>query len=77
MSTDKNHLYELIDRLPESEVRAAERFLEFLAQDRFATASIDDEPETEDEAFRVAAAKSDVASGNFARWEEVRERIAG
>lgn len=62
--------------LPDSEVHAAERYLEFLALDPFGNAPLDDEPETSDEAARVATAKADVKAGNYSVWEEVRKRVA-
>ena len=73
---NKDHLYELIGKLPDAKVHAAERYPEFLAFDPFANAPIDDEPETSEEAARVARAKADVDAGNYSVWEEVRKRVA-
>lgn len=67
--TPKEELYRLVDRLPENEVHAARRFLEFLADlsrdpvlRALHEAPLDDEPLTPEE-----AAESDAA------WKAYRE----
>ncbi|MBI4321161.1 MAG: hypothetical protein HY675_21940 [Chloroflexi bacterium] len=58
--TGKDELHVLVDRLPESELRAAQRFLRYLndtATDRLVrtleNAPMDDEPETPEEKAAV------------------------
>ena len=63
MSTvlDKQHAHELIDRLEDSQVVTAVRFLEFMMLDpvtrSLATAPIDDEPLSEEEEQALSASK--------------------
>jgi hypothetical protein len=56
MVSDKHHAHELIERLPDSEVATAVRFLEFMLSDpvarALATAPLDDEPVTEQDRRR-------------------------
>ena len=58
-------LHELIDRLPEGEIFAAQRLLEHLATSapfRAAySAPLDDEPETEEEEATVASSLADAS----------------
>ena len=78
----KEHLHRLVEELPESELSAAERYLEYLAMARrdpflqaLLRASLDDEEESEDE--RVALAKSRVAleHRNVISDEELRRDL--
>ena len=52
-ATEKHHAHELIERLPDSQIVTAVRFLEFMLLDPIARAVAaappDDEPETGDE----------------------------
>ena len=63
MSTvlDKQHAHELIERLEESQVMTAIRFLEFMMLDpvsrSLATAPVDEEPLTEEEEQALNASK--------------------
>lgn len=83
MST-KNRLHQLVDELPESEVPAAERFLEYL-RDRgleplvraLLSAPEDDEPETPEEAAAVQIAREQVDRGETVPWEDVKRRLVG
>jgi hypothetical protein len=65
--SDREHLAELVERLPEAEVPAAERYLEFLCADpvarALALAPEDDEPESEFERQAVAAARGELERG--------------
>ena len=58
---DKKHAHELIERLPDSQVLTAVRFLEFIMLDpvsrSLATAPVDDEPLTEEEEQALQASK--------------------
>jgi hypothetical protein len=56
MISEKHHAHELIERLPDSEIATAVRFLEFMLLDpvrrALATAPADDEPVTEEDRRR-------------------------
>ena len=58
---DKQHAHELIERLPDSQIVTAVRFLEFMMLDpvsrSLATAPLDDEPLTEEEEQALNASK--------------------
>ena len=65
----RNDLYRLIDSLPESEIQAARRFLEYLRDSRdpvltaLLSAPEDDEPETDEERASVSEARQDIQAG--------------
>ncbi len=65
--SQREHLVELVELLPESEVAAAERYLEFLCADpvarALALAPEDDEPESEFERRAVAVARGELGRG--------------
>lgn len=81
----RKRLYELVDLLPVSEAKTAERLLEALCVSghaepllrRLWTAPYDDEPETEEERQAVAEAYEDISAGRVRPWEEVRRELAG
>jgi hypothetical protein len=56
-ASEKNHAHELIERLPDSQIATAVRFLEFMLLDpvrrALATAPPDDEPVTEQDRQRL------------------------
>jgi hypothetical protein len=58
--SDKHHAHELIERLPESQIDTAVRFLEFMLLDpvsrSIATAPVDDQPLTAEEEQALARA---------------------
>jgi hypothetical protein len=68
-------LHEMIDRIPETEIVAAQRLLERLAGDAsFRTAFSappDDEPVTRGDAEAIARARADLQSGRVASHDEV------
>lgn len=68
-------LHELIDRIPETEIVAAQRFLEYLATSAAFRAALsspqDDEPVTREDAEAIAHAHSDVRAGKIVSHEEV------
>lgn len=80
----REQLRHLIDELPDDELHAAQRYLEFLAEERAAdrfyqmlqSAPLDDEPETPEEATAVAEAYEDIAAGRLVTHEEVLQRLA-
>lgn len=63
--SDKHHAHELIERLPESEIDTAVRFLEFMLLDpvrrALATAPADDEPVTEEDRRRFREGRAQLA----------------
>ena len=60
-------LHELVDRIPEEELSAAQRFLEYLAVSPAYRAALsapaDDEPVTEDDAAAIARALEEIRTG--------------
>lgn len=79
----KEQLHRLVDALPESELHAARRFLEYLRNMRsdpvlraLMEAPEDDEPETPEEAAAVKEAWQEYLRGEFHSWEQVREELA-
>lgn len=81
----RKRLHELVDVLPNSEVKTAQRLLEALCLSAHAdpvvrrlwTSPYDDEPETEEERQAVAEAHVDIRKGRVRPWEEVRRELAG
>ena len=78
----KERLRRLVDELPESEVPAAERYLEYLrlvgrdpVLHAFLTAPEDDEPETDEERAAIDEAREDVKQGRLYSLEEVRREL--
>lgn len=78
----KEQLHRLVDQLPESELGAAERFLEYLrlaatdpALHTLLTAPEDDEPEDEEERAAVAEAREDVEKGRVYSLDEVKREL--
>ena len=82
--TTKDKLHKLVDRLPEAEVYAAERFLEYLSEgpaspfEALQHLPEDDEHETPEEAAAVAAARTRRATGHpGVPHDEVRRQVLG
>ena len=79
--TTRDDLYQLVDELPESEIQAARRYLEYLRDlgdlmlKALLEAPDDDERETEEERVAVAEARKDLAAGRTvssdAVWNEI------
>ncbi len=82
--TRREQLYALVETLPESELKPATRFLEYLrdqnpdpvslALDR---APIDDEPLTEEDAKALDEALQDREQGRVFSHEEIRSGLLG
>jgi hypothetical protein len=74
-STEKQQLHELIDRLPEEQLRSARQYLSFLCADpvliSMLNAPPDDEPYTEEQQFRDAEAEASIARGEGIPHEEI------
>lgn len=72
---NRHVLHDLIERIPESEMLAAQRFLEYLvASPALRAARLahpDDEPVTNADAESIERAKADVASGRVSSHEAV------
>lgn len=68
-------LHELVDRISEQELSAAERFLEYLAVSPAYRAALsappDDEPVTDSDAAAIGRAEEDVRAGRVVPHEEV------
>ena len=71
----RNVLHELVDRIPEEELSAAQRFLEYLAVNpayRVAlSAPPDDEPVTAVDAAAIARAQEEVRTGKTIPHDDV------
>lgn len=76
-------LRRLVDQLPEGELHAARRFLEYVLYHgdpvlrAFKEAPLDDEPESEEERAAVEEARQDFAAGRVVSHEEVKRRLLG
>ena len=68
-------LHDLIDRLPEDELLAAQRFLEFLASSPAYRAALsappDDEPVTEADAIALSKVREEVRVGKVVSHDEI------
>ena len=78
----KERLHRLVDDLPDSEVTAAGRFLEYLTvagQDPFLRgllgAPLDDEPETDGERAAVAEAQAALERGEVVSDDQLRRDL--
>ena len=79
MAREKLHL--LIDRIPEAEISAAQRFLEYLASTAAFRAAIlsspDDEPVTAGDAEGIARARADIEAGRIVSHDEILREFGG
>jgi hypothetical protein len=68
-------LHELIERIPEGEIVAAQRFLEYLARSAAFRATLsapaDDEPVTTGDAEAIVRARQDLQAGRVISQEEI------
>ena len=68
-------LHQLVDRIPEEELSAAQRFLEYLAVGPAYRAALsappDDEPVTDGDAAAIAQAREEVRAGKVASHDEI------
>ena len=77
----KQPLHQLIDELPDDEIRAAERYLEFLSACRdpliqaLESAPEDEEPVTDEEREAVEEAERAFADGDVVSDAHVRARL--
>lgn len=78
----REELYDLIDRIPESELPAVRSYLRYLAEvatdpvlRNLLNAPLDDEPETEEERQAVQEAKEDLAAGRVVSTDEIKREF--
>ena len=71
----RDTLHHLVDRIPEEELPAAKRFLEYLAVSpayRAAlSAALDDEPVTEADVIAIGRARDEVLTGKVISHDEI------
>lgn len=80
-SESREELRRILDQLPEGELRAARRYLEYLrdlgdpVRRAFETAPEDDEPESEEEARAVQEGRDAIERGEVVSDAEVRRQL--
>jgi hypothetical protein len=81
-TTAKERLHRLVDELPDSELHAAARYLEYLRSmggdpllRTLMEAPLDDEPETDEERAAVAEAREALARGEVVSDEELKREL--
>lgn len=71
----RDTLHDLVDRIPEEELAAAQRFLEYLAVSPAYRAALsappDDEPLTEADATAIARSRDEVRAGKVIPHDEI------
>jgi hypothetical protein len=71
----RDTLHDLVDRIPEEELPAAKRFLEYLAVSPAYRAALsappDDEPLTEADVTAIARARAEVRAGKVISHDEI------
>ena len=83
MAMTKDDLHHLIDDLPDSEVQAAARYIQYLQSNRdpfvqaLLDAPLDDEPETVEERKIADEAWQEYLDGKARPLAEVREELTG
>lgn len=80
MSVDREELKHLVDEVPESELEAAKRYLEFLRdvdpiRRALDAAPLDDEPLTDEEREAVEEAESDIRAGRTMSMDEFKREF--
>ena len=78
----RQQLYRLVDSLPDQEIGAAHRYLEFLGTmgsdpvyRALMNAVIDDEPETPEEIAAMRMARKQMKQGEVFPWDEVKKGL--
>ncbi|MFN7937657.1 MAG: hypothetical protein U0R19_30285 [Bryobacteraceae bacterium] len=75
----RDTLHDLVNRIPEEELPAATRFLEYLtvspAYRAALSATLDDEPVTEGDARAIGAAREDIRQGRVISHEEILDEF--
>ena len=82
MSIEREELRRLVDELPENELKAARRYLEFIrdvgknpARWALENAPLDDEPLTDEERERAARADEDFRTGRTTSMDELKREL--
>jgi hypothetical protein len=82
--TERERLHALVDNLPEPEVHAALRFVEYLRETEedpvlkaLREAPFDDEPLTDEDLAALREAQEDELHGRLIPHEEIRRRVCG
>ncbi len=77
----RERLHQLVDQIPEGEISAAGRYLQYLRDfgdpfvKAFMEAPYDDEPTTPEEDEGVEEARQEYLRGEARPWEEVRKTL--
>jgi hypothetical protein len=75
----RDTLHDLVDRIPEEELPAAKRFLEYLAVSPAYRAALsappDDEPLTEADVTAIARARDEVRAGKVISHDEILQEF--
>ncbi len=78
----REELHRLVDELPDEELYAALRYLDYLRRTSLAylrevldKAPIDDEPLTEEDLKAIEEAEAEIARGEEIPWEVAREQL--
>jgi hypothetical protein len=75
----RHTLHELVDRIPEEELPAAQRFLEYLAVSPAYRAALaappDDEPVTEGDAAAIARVQEELRTGKIVPHDDVLREL--
>ena len=77
---DREEMHKLVDQLPEDELKAARRYLEYLrdvdpVRRALENAPFDDEPETEEERRAAEEADSDFKAGRTMSTDELKREL--
>jgi hypothetical protein len=82
ITSEREELHDLVDKLPDSEVPAARRFLRYLynmAEDPVLRAAmnapLDDEPFTPEQRVRVREAEAEADRGEVVRLEDLAREL--
>jgi hypothetical protein len=75
---DRQQLHQAVDQIPEDQIFAALRFLEFLKEERLYTtdtAPLDDEPDSDEERAEAAEGYAAIERGEGIPWEQVKREL--
>ncbi len=70
----KEQLHQLVDQLPEDELEAARRFLEYLCGMQVSPEHMDEEPLSADAAEDVRQAEKELRRGDYVTLEEYERK---
>lgn len=82
MSMERDEIHRIVDELPEGELKAARRYLEFIrnvgadpVRRALENAPLDDEPETEEELRGVEQARRELEAGEVLTTEALKREL--